>query len=87
MNIVRDGDVVALHGHCRVEDAEVLASLLHDTPGVTLDVSACESLHSAIVQAILAFDVPVVGRPVDPFLASLLVAALARGATAGVAKV
>ncbi|NQE64282.1 hypothetical protein [Caulobacter sp. RHG1] len=87
MNIIRDGDVIALQGHCRVEDAEPLAALLHESPGATLDVSACESLHSAVVQAILAFGVPIVGQPAEPFLASLLIPALARSATAGRPKV
>ncbi|WP_184719144.1 hypothetical protein [Caulobacter sp.] len=87
MNIIRDGDVIALQGHCRVEDAEALATLLHEASGATIDVSACESLHSAVVQAILAFGGPVVGRPVDPFLASLLIPALARSATATPAEV
>lgn len=87
MNITRDGDIIVLHGHCRVEDAEPLAALLQEVSSVTIDVSACESLHSAVVQAILAFGVPVVGRPADPFLASLLIPAMARSATAGQPKV
>ncbi len=87
MKTTRDGDVIALHGHCRVEDAEVLAGLLHGAPGVSLDVSACESLHSAVVQAILAFGVPVSGAPADLFLRDLLVPALAGAATATPAQV
>ena len=87
MNIIRDGDVIVLQGHCRVEDAEAMATLLHEAPGATIDVSACESVHSAVVQAILAFGASVVGKPTDPFLASLLIPALARSATAGPAQV
>lgn len=80
MRIEHREGVAALHGHCRVADAETLASLLQQSPGITLDVSGCESLHAAVVQAILAFRPPVVGAPADPFLKNHLLTALAREA-------
>jgi hypothetical protein len=76
----RDGDVIHLSGHCRVEDAETLAALLQPSEGVTIDISGCDSLHAAVVQVLLAFDAPVVGAPAEPFLRDRLLPALARKA-------
>jgi len=77
MSLHADGDVIYIKGHCRVEDAEPLVALLQKSRKVTVDVSACESLHAAVVQAILTFDCPVVGAATDVFLAKLLTPALA----------
>ncbi|MBI1684976.1 hypothetical protein [Caulobacter hibisci] len=82
MRIERNGAIAALHGHCRVEDAETLAALLWEGSVTTLDLSGCDSLHGAVVQAILAFQPSVVGSPGDEFLKQHLVPALARRATA-----
>ncbi len=82
MKVEREGDVVHLSGHCRVEDAEALAALLQTSGSVSVDVSACDSLHAAVVQVLLAFRARVVGAPAEPFLRSHLVPALARNATA-----
>jgi len=76
MSLRLDGDVIHIRGHCRVEDAEPLVALLQKSRGLSIDLSACESLHAAVVQAILSFDCPVVGAPTDEFLAKLLKPAL-----------
>ncbi len=81
MKASRDGDVVYLSGHCRVEDAEALVALLKPSESLVVDVSGCDSLHAAVVQVLLAFGAPVVGAPVEPFLRDRLVPALARTAT------
>lgn len=78
MSISAVGDVIYLQGSCRVEDAETLVALLQKSRKVTLDVSTCESLHAAVVQAILAFEGQIVGAPADGFLGKLLVPALCR---------
>ncbi len=78
MKASRDGDVVYLSGHCRVEDAETLAALLQPSEGVAVDISECDSLHAAVVQVLLAFGAPVVGAPIEPFLRDRLFPALAR---------
>ncbi|WP_454715649.1 hypothetical protein [Caulobacter segnis] len=78
MKAYRDGDVVYLTGHCRVEDAETLAALLQPSEGVIVDISGCDSLHAAVVQVLLAFDAPVVGEPAESFLRDRLLAALIR---------
>jgi len=77
MTVVRDGDVVRLVGLCRVEDAEPLTALLQGFSHSTLDVSACEGLHAAVLQAILAFGPPIVGSPGDAFLRDRLLPAIA----------
>ena len=78
MSLSVDGDVIYIKGHCRVKDAETLVALLQKSRNLAIDVSTCESLHAAVVQAILAFDRPVVGTPTDGFLQKLLTPALQR---------
>ncbi|WP_211852102.1 hypothetical protein [Plastoroseomonas hellenica] len=77
MTVTRDGATIRLQGRCRVEDAEPLASLLHATPGLTVDLGDCEGLHAAVVQALLAFAPKVVGTPSDPVLRDLILPLLA----------
>nr|WP_295107593.1 hypothetical protein [uncultured Caulobacter sp.] len=78
MSLRLEGDVVLIEGHGRVEDAETLVGFAQGQNRVVLDLSACESLHGAVVQAILAFECVVVGQPTDAFLRDLLAPALAR---------
>jgi len=80
MKASRDGDVVHLTGHCRVEDAEALSALLQPSKGAVVDISGCDSLHAAVVQVLLTFDARVVGAPGEPFLRDRLVPALRRNA-------
>lgn len=79
MGLTVDGDVVVIKGYCRVEDAEPLVAILQRGK-VTVDLTTCEGLHAAVVQAILAFDCQIVGNPTDPFLSKLLKPVLSRGA-------
>lgn len=72
MTVTLDGETIRLQGHCRLEEAEPLASLLQATPGLTVDLGACEGLHAAVAQALLAFAPMVTGIPPDPFLRNLL---------------
>ena len=76
MTVVRDGDVVRLVGLCRVEDAEPLTALLQGLADSTLDLSACDGLHAAVVQAILAFRPEIVGTPHEAFLRDRLLPAI-----------
>ena len=76
MTVRRDGDIAWLEGACRVEEAEMLASLL--AAGVrVVDLSRCEALHAALAQALLAWRPELRGAPTDPFLRDHLVPALA----------
>ena len=76
MTVSRDGSVIRLQGVCRVEDAEPLTALLQSISDSTLDLSTCEGLHAAVVQAILAFCPNIVGVPDEPFLRDWLLPAL-----------
>jgi hypothetical protein len=76
MTVIRDGEVVRLVGLCRVEDAEPLTVLLQGFSNSTLDLSACESLHAAVLQAILVFRPKLIGVPDVPFLRDRLLPAI-----------
>ncbi len=86
MTVSRDGSVIRLQGICRVEDAEPLTALLQGVSDSTLDLSTCEGVHAAVVQAILAFRPEIVGVPDDPFLRDRLLPALIGGRSADVRK-
>ena len=73
MTITHEGDVIYLRGHCRVEEAEPLTALLQGWPEATLDLSGCEHLHGAVVQAILAFRPSVLGAPDHGFVRDWIV--------------
>lgn len=78
MSVAQEGAVIRLEGMCRVEDAEALTALLQRVPGSAVDVTRCQGLHAAVVQAILAFAPRLIGSPPEPFLRELLLPALAR---------
>lgn len=68
MSVTRLGDVVHLEGDCRLEEAETLAALLDQEPGLTLDFSQCRQLHAAILQTLLVYRPRIEGEASDPFL-------------------
>jgi hypothetical protein len=76
MSVRLDGDLVRLEGHCHLEDAEALVSLLQAEPGRRVDFSACRQLHAAVAQALLALAPECVALPEDAFLRERLVPAL-----------
>ncbi|PVM82931.1 hypothetical protein [Caulobacter endophyticus] len=77
MSLRLDGDVIRFEGQCRVEDTETLVALLHKAPEAKLDLAACQGMHAAVVQAMLAFGRPVVAWPTEGFLKDHLAPALA----------
>lgn len=77
MSIRIDGDTVYLEGDCGVEDAEALASALENGSARRVDLSPCRHLHSAVVQALLAFRPTLEGGSKDDFLTRLVLPALA----------
>lgn len=58
---LRDG-VVHLEGRCGIEDAEALLGHLA-VPGVRVDLGACQHLHTALLQLLMASGVPISGAP------------------------
>ncbi|WP_369061966.1 hypothetical protein ABOZ73_07375 [Caulobacter sp. 73W] len=77
MRIVRDGTTLRLQGVCRVEDAEPVAAALQEGGIAEVDLSACEGLHGAVVQALLVFGAPLTGEALDPFTRAFVAPALA----------
>lgn len=76
MTVRLDGAVLRLEGSCHLEDAESLTALLQTSGVRVVDLSACQSLHGAVVQALLALGPRVAGIPASPFLRDLLLPAL-----------
>jgi hypothetical protein len=67
MNVLRDGSVVRLTGHCRVEDAEPLLAILQAADTRSVDLSEALSLHTAVVQILIAMRPEIRGTSPDPF--------------------
>ena len=71
MPFTMDGDVISLDGHCPIEEAQPLfEALLGAVDAPIFDVSRALSLHTAIVQLILASPGSVRGAPADRWLAA-----------------
>jgi hypothetical protein len=67
-----EGARLQLEGDCPIADAEVLLRHLLETPGATIDWRACERLHTAVVQVLLASRAPLLGPPAGAFLRNWL---------------
>lgn len=78
MSVRLEDGVIRLEGLCRVEDAEALVALLQTSGDAPLNLTGCEGLHAAVVQAILAFGRVPGGRPAGQFVESRIAPALAR---------
>jgi hypothetical protein len=68
--------LVCLSGVVTVEDAEALLDGLQKKPGTAVDFSACEHLHPASLQVLMAAGAAVVAWPADAGLAMWLQSAL-----------
>jgi hypothetical protein len=68
MTVTISNGSIELTGICPVEDAETLLQYLLSTPHATVDWSACESAHSAVVQVLLVAKAIPRGSPKSPFL-------------------
>lgn len=66
--VVKDKDLIVLAGQCGVEDAEELQRQLLVAPRATVDWSACEALHAAVVQMLLVARPRIRGTPSNAFL-------------------
>jgi hypothetical protein len=71
------GDRLLLSGVVSIEEAEALRDLLSCHPGASLDLAACEHLHTAALQALFAARRAVVSPPADAFLAAWILPELA----------
>jgi len=59
MSIQRRGKVLKLNGVIGVEDAEIIYAQFEQQLFNKIDLSGCEHLHSAILQLIVAFKIPI----------------------------
>ena len=69
MTVKSNDGRIALQGRCRVEDAEPLLAELQRNSGSVVDLEAAETLHSAVVQVLLAAKPRIVGLSKTDFLA------------------
>jgi len=54
---------ILLQGNCPAEDAEALLQHLLTAPDATVDWSACESAHTAVIQVLIAAKPRLMGKP------------------------
>jgi hypothetical protein len=67
MTVTLSGDRIRISGAGRVEDAETLVALLQADRSRVVDLAEAAVLHTAIVQALLAFRPDFHGLSNDPF--------------------
>jgi|tagenome__1003787_1003787.scaffolds.fasta_scaffold20372352_3 anti-anti-sigma regulatory factor len=67
MSLDVEGNIIRLHGECRLEEAETLLRLLQIDGARIVDVSGVTSLHTAVFQVLVALRPPVRGDGGDAF--------------------
>lgn len=72
MSIQYTQDQAALEGVVVVEEAESLQNRLKEQPQTAVNVAMCDSMHTAVLQVILALRPTLSGQPSDPWLARIL---------------
>jgi len=63
----QDGQII-LEGRCRVEDAEALLTALQQQPDGVVHLDKAETIHSAVVQVLLAAKPRIAGASKHDFL-------------------
>lgn len=76
MPITYEKTTARLSGFITVEDAEGLLEWLQAKPRRKVDLSACQHLHTANLQVLMALNPTISAWPEDPSLASWLRGAL-----------
>lgn len=69
VNLQQNGESVLLllEGVVSAEETDEVVGYLKGTPGIRLDLSACEHLHTAVLQAIVVLRPDIAALPADPF--------------------
>ena len=67
LNISGDAAVICISGVTPPDEADELLALLREHPGVAVDLSGLEHLHTALLQLLLAAKTPVAAWPEDSF--------------------
>lgn len=68
MSVNLEANCIQLLGDCPVGDAEPLLALLQEAPGRAVDLTKAGTLHTAVVQVLLALRPEILGRSSDPFI-------------------
>ena len=76
MSINLNGNIIVLSGTCGVEEAETLVHLIQGNPHAAVDLSAAETVHTALWQVLISLSPSVVGQPADPFYRKWIMPAL-----------
>ena len=66
------GGEAVFTGTCVIEEAESLQAWLKEHPEGPVNLSACEHLHTAVLQTLLAFKPKLSHPPTDGFLAKYI---------------
>ena len=67
LNISRDAAVICISGVTPPDEADELLALLRAHPGVAVDLSGLEHLHTALLQMLYVAKAPVTAWPEDSF--------------------
>ncbi|MDQ2103636.1 hypothetical protein [Azospirillum isscasi] len=67
-----EGTTIRLEGACPVEEAERLLELLQSGTPTGIDMGGCRSVHTAVLQLLLASPLPIHAPADEPLLAGLL---------------
>lgn len=78
MSVRLEGNIIRLEGRCHVEDAEPLLVLLQAQPGRIVDCAGAETLHTAVIQVLIALGHPVLGETSDGFVRKWVVPAFTK---------
>lgn len=60
--------VIVLEGDCPVDEAEALLDLLLANPNAPVDWTACDQLHTSVIQVLLAAGRSIRGEPENTFI-------------------
>lgn len=69
MTVRMDKASIRLEGDCPVGDAETLLALMQAEPARPIDLGGCGTMHSAVIQLLLAMRPRLIGEPGDDFVA------------------
>lgn len=72
MAMLQDHGRVTLEGQVTVEDAEALLQALRATADPVVDLAACEHIHAAALQVLLALRPKLASAPADAALRAVL---------------
>lgn len=62
-----DQPVLILEGIISIEETDQLIEVLKEYPGIRVDLSRCEHLHTAPLQTLKILKPSIISMPTDPF--------------------